>query len=297
MVDSIKVGSDRVEFLTDNLTVPVMISCLFNQDLASRWVIKVEILSERSFKVSIRNNVMRLFGRKKIVKEREEIVNLIGVSQEYVDSEYKEDAQSAQYVPVLYSVGNPPLETWIRNGAVRTFLFKEPDFYIPVYVLAVSTSWVSKYPHSLKDKKSIPDMSTIDPQIRPLVRQVNRIPNVWTTYSCQGHIFRPPREPFVSFFSASFDRVLILFEIVKTTRTNFKWIIEGVVYPYRIQWKLTTKQKRTIFNTGEINEDISAISHSIDNLCQKSHGFSLGFESKAPEFNLHNGLQAREVLS
>jgi len=110
------------------------------------------------------------------------------------------------------------------------------------------------------------NMSCIDPSIRPLVAAINSIPLVWTTFSCCGHVFRVPRNPYVSFFAVDTRQVIQLSQIINSSKTHYRWLLRGTVLDDKIQWQITTETERTLFNSKKINEDIDRLSTEITRL-------------------------------
>jgi len=197
-----------IEYYTDNLAFAILLSSLLSRDLYSKWLIEVEVLPE-GYLIVVKNNVSGLFRRKKdILKERNDILNLIRVAE------------------------NSGIHSSVYSG----------DLYI--------------------DKENI-NMSCIDPSIRPLVATINSIPSVWTTFSCCGHVFRVPRNPYVSFFAVDTRQVIQLSQIINSGKTHYRWLLRGTVFDNKVQWQITTEIERTLFNSKKINEDIDRLSAEI----------------------------------
>jgi hypothetical protein len=252
-----------VEYHTNSLTWVILLSCLLNKDLYYKWLIEVEVLPTNDYKVSIKNNVIGLLRRKKdILKERNNIINLVRVAEKYINTTKDNNDHARPDIPVFYPVGNPPLETWIGDGAIRAFLLKKPDTYIPVFILAIPASANSHI--NIINKKSI-ELSNIERKIQPLVIAINNISSVWTTFSCCGHIFREPRSPYVSFFTTNIEYILKLNQIITNSRTNYRWLLKGIVFNNKIQWTITTETKRTFFNNKKIDEDIIILASNLNN--------------------------------
>jgi len=198
-----------IEHYTDNLAFAILLSFLFSRDLDSKWLIEVEVLPE-GYLVVVKNNVSGLFRRKKdILKERNNILNLIRVAE------------------------NSGIHSSVDSG--------------------------NSYKENI-------NMSCIDPSIHPLVAAINSIPSVWTTFSCCGHVFRVPRNPYVSFFAVDTRQVIQLSQIINSSKTHYRWLLRGTVLDDKIQWQITTETERTLFNSEKINKDIDRLSTEITRL-------------------------------
>lgn len=106
-----------------------------------RWHIEIQIKDSAGYRVSVWYSHSRLLYRKKqVLQEVNNLEKLIGELQEKIPENCYQPNDSEQHIPVLQSVGNPPSEAWIWNRAIRAFLLKEPDLYIPVFILTIPAS-------------------------------------------------------------------------------------------------------------------------------------------------------------
>ncbi len=259
-------GKDII-FYTDTIDWVVILTQLIGNDLSSKWHIEANIDSENSYLVTIKNNVLRPFWkRKQVAEERSSILNLIKVAEnhvKYVNGENKKNHGKPD-IPVLYTISEPPFESWIGNKAIRALLCKKPDLLVPVLVLAVLAPICKEdRQDNIIYRKSI-DLSIIDENIRSLVVALNNLSSIWTTYSCQGHFLREPRSPFVRFITSNSRDVFTLHKVISSCKTRFKWLIKAAFLSYhRIQWEITTNKKRDPLTGNNLNEDILLLSSAL----------------------------------
>lgn len=250
----------EVVFRTNDIRIPLALSCVPDRDLALNWGIEIRLEEPAGYSVRIANEVLRFGFEKKLLKERERILRLVEAVREYVNGDPGEERRAEYDVPVVQAVGRESaVETWVGCLAMRT---KRDEFPEGV-VFAAKSAGLPEKCHGSIGYSAVLDSSAIEEGVRPLVLALNGAGTIKTTYSCQGHYTRHPRSPFVRFLAARTADVFALRKAVSGTRTRYRWVVQGRPWCGGVHWELTASARRAPWSSKGLRNDISILSRAI----------------------------------